>query len=200
MPFEELLADHVAAFTTPPFTCENEGWGEFEMHIDLYYTDKGKVTVPHDLNFQKNLYEDKHLVTFKNPSQSLQALLRETGPLPTDEDRKARKVESGSKKLKKPYDVEKMADALLKLEEDDLLQVIQLIHDHKSEDTYVQNNVDGETSETDGVALNQPRLTRAPMLAGEFSVDLYSLPENLGKMIWEYLVSAAIEDGVDSNY
>lgn len=25
--------------------------------------------------------------------------------------------------------------------------------------------------------------------AGEFSVDLFTLPDNLGKMIWDYLVS-----------
>lgn len=28
-------------------------------------------------------------------------------------------------------------------------------------------------------------------VAGEFSVDLYTLPDNLGKMIWDYLVSTA---------
>ncbi|KAJ4424972.1 transcription factor TFIIF complex subunit Tfg3 [Gnomoniopsis sp. IMI 355080] len=165
------FANPVQTFTTPPFTCENEGWGEFEMHIDLYYTDKsGKITIPHDLNFQQNRYEELHTVTFKNPSQSLQQILRETGPLPSDEDRKARKVDGGSKKSKKPFDVEKMADALVKLEEEDLLQVIQLIHDHKSDDTFVQNNLD----------------------AGEFSVDLYTLPDTLGKMIWDYLVKQSL--------
>ncbi|PSR94214.1 transcription initiation factor TFIID subunit 14 [Coniella lustricola] len=160
-------------FTEPPFKCENEGWGEFEMHIDLFYTDKsGKISIPHDLNFQRNRYEDTHVVTFKNPSQSLQQILRETGPLPNDEDRRNRKAEGGVKKQKKPFDVEKMADAMVKLEEDDLLHVIQLIHDHKADDTYIQNNID----------------------AGEFSVDLYTLPDNLGKMIWDYLVKHNLVD------
>lgn len=27
------------------------------------------------------------------------------------------------------------------------------------------------------------------LAAGEFSVDLFTLPDNLGKMIWDYLVS-----------
>lgn len=136
-----------AAFTNPPFICENEGWGEFEMTIELYYTDKsGKIVIPHDLNFQQNRYEDEHVVTFKNPSQSLQQILRETGPLPSDEDRRNRKVDGVAKKQKKPFDVEKMAQALVKLEEDDLLQVIQMIHDHKSDDTYIQNNLDGMPS------------------------------------------------------
>lgn len=140
--------------------CENEGWGEFEMQIDLYYTDKsGKITIPHDLNFQQNRYEDTHVVTFKNPSQSLQQILRETGPLPNDEDRRNRKVDGSAKKQKKPFDVEKMADALVKLEEDDLLQVIQMIHDHKADDTYVQNNLDGMSSkETQGPPSQGPLL------------------------------------------
>jgi transcription initiation factor IIF auxiliary subunit len=113
------------------------------MVIDLYYTDKsGKISVPHDLNFQKNHYEHVRDVTFKNPSQALQNLLRETGPLPSDDDRK-RKADGVSKKAKKSFDVEKMADALVRLEEDDLLHVIQMIHDHKTDDTYIQNNVDG---------------------------------------------------------
>lgn len=143
------LLTAVVAVTEAPFTCENEGWGEFEMHIDLYYTDKsGKITIPHDLNFASEHYDQIHTVTFKNPSQNLQQILRETGPLPSDEDRRSRKVEGGSKKQKKPFDVEKMADALVKLEEDDLLQVIQLIHDHKSDETYIQNNLDGTSSTT----------------------------------------------------
>ncbi|POS70551.1 transcription initiation factor TFIID subunit 14 [Diaporthe helianthi] len=160
----------VQTFTDAPFKCENEGWGEFEMVIDLYYTDKsGKISVPHDLNFQKNHYEDVRDVTIKNPSQALQNLLRETGPLPSDDDRK-RKADGVSKKAKKAFDVEKMADALVRLEEDDLLHVIQMIHDHKTDETYIQNNVD----------------------AGEFSVDLFTIPDNLGKMIWDYLVKQKV--------
>ena len=133
-----------AAFHEPPFKCTNEGWGEFEMTIDCYTTEKGgKQTVVHDLNFANPTYENIHTVQFKNPSQALQAILRETGPLPSDEDRKARKAQDGGKK-KKPFDVEKMADAIGKLDEDDLMHIIQLIHDHKSEDTYIVNNVDGK--------------------------------------------------------
>lgn len=160
------------------------------MQIELYYTDKsGKITIPHDLNFQQNKYEDVHPVTFKNPSQSLQQILRETGPLPTDEDRRSRKVEGSAKKQKKPFDVEKMAEALVRLEEDDLLKIIQLIHDHKSEDTYIQNNLDGEKKRIGRSPKKIPLLTSGSIEAGEFSVDLYTLPDNLGKLIWEYLVS-----------
>lgn len=157
LPCAKQIISPRTAFTNPPFTCENEGWGEFEMQIELYYTDKsGKITIPHDLNFQQNRYEDEHVVTFKNPSQNLQQILRETGPLPSDEDRRNRKAEGTVKKQKKPFDVEKMAQALVKLEEDDLLQVIQMIHDHKSEETYIQNNLDG---------MNTAQHLRAPFQA-----------------------------------
>ena len=60
-----------------------------------------------------------------------------------------------------------MADAMVKLNEDDLLKVIQLIHDKKSEDTYTRHDMD----------------------KGEFSVDLFSMPDDLCKDIWDFFVS-----------
>jgi transcription initiation factor IIF auxiliary subunit len=132
------------AFTEPPFKCTNEGWGEFEMLIDMFTTEKGgKTTINHDLNFGAPTYEVLHTVQFKNPSQALQQILRETGPLPSDEERKIKKADGGKKK--KPFDIEKMADGLVKLSEDDLLQVIQMIHDGKDDSTYIQNNIDGKS-------------------------------------------------------
>lgn len=132
------------AFTEPPFKCTNEGWGEFELMIDLYTTEKGgKNTVLHDLNFAKPTYENIHKVVFKNPSQALQQILRETGPLPSDEERKTKKADASGRTKKRAYDIEKIAEGLPKLGEDDLLQVIQMIHDGKSDNTYMQNNVDG---------------------------------------------------------
>jgi transcription initiation factor IIF auxiliary subunit len=139
------------------------------MMIDLYTTEKGgKQTIVHDLNFQAPQYENVHTVTFRNPSQALQAILRETGPLPTDEERKLKKGEAKNKR--KNWDMDKIADALVKLGEDDLLHVIQMVHDHKDEHTYILNNVD----------------------QGEFSVDLYSLPENLLKMLSDFLVRLSL--------
>jgi transcription initiation factor IIF auxiliary subunit len=40
--------------------------------------------------------------------------------------------------------MDKLADNLQKLQEDDLLQVVQLIHDHKTAESYTKNDVDGE--------------------------------------------------------
>jgi len=61
----------------------------------------------------------------------------------------------------KKVDMEKLADGLQKLQEEDLLHVIQLIHDNKTTDTYTTNDVD----------------------AGEFHVDLYTLPDALVKQL-----------------
>jgi transcription initiation factor IIF auxiliary subunit len=117
------------------------------MTIDLYTTEKGgKHTLVHDLNFAKPRYEAKHQITFKNPSAALINLLRETGPVPGDENG-ARKKTDAEKKRKRTagaIDMEKLADGLVKLNEDDLLHVVQMIHDNKSEDTYTKNDIDRE--------------------------------------------------------
>lgn len=133
-----------AAFLKPPFTCTNEGWGEFEITIDCYTTEKTKLApITHDLNFLKENYEATHTVVFKNPSQALQEHLRETGPLPTDEDRPKKKG-LVDKKGAQNFDYEKIAEALEKLEEEDLLRVIQLINENKGPDTYIRSDLEGE--------------------------------------------------------
>lgn len=38
--------------------------------------------------------------------------------------------------------MEKLADGLQKLGEDDLLKVVQMVHDHKTNETYVKNDVE----------------------------------------------------------
>ena len=60
--------------------------------------------------------------------------------------------------------MEKLADGLQKLSEEDLLHVVQLIHDQKTTETYTKNDVEN----------------------GEFHVDLYTLPEGLVKQLWDY--------------
>jgi len=112
------------------------------MTIDLYTTEKGgKNTIAHDLNFAKNRYEAKHVVTFKNPSQNLINLLRETGPVPGEENG-ARKKDAKRIKKGANIDMEKLAEGLVKLGEDDLLHVVQMIHDNKSEETYTKNDIE----------------------------------------------------------
>jgi transcription initiation factor TFIID/TFIIF subunit len=39
-------------------------------------------------------------------------------------------------------DMDSLAEKLQKLGEDDLLQVVQMVHDNKSEDSWMRNDVD----------------------------------------------------------
>lgn len=135
------------AFTKPPFHVSEKGWGEFEIIVECFTTEKTKLApIIHDLNFLKERYENEHVVHFKNPSQALQEKLRETGPLPNDEDAKKKKsgLSSGSAGKRQKFDYEKIAEALEKLEEEDLLRVIQLINENKGPDTYIRSDVDGK--------------------------------------------------------
>lgn len=42
--------------------------------------------------------------------------------------------------------MEKLAEALPQLAEDDLLQVVQMIHDNKTEETYTKNDVESPST------------------------------------------------------
>lgn len=173
---------HHPVFTNPPFRCENDGWGEFEMLIDLHTEKGGKHTVPHDLNFASPRYEVKHTITFRNPNAALLEKLKESGPVPGDDANGVRKKEKEAKKKKTTVDMDKLADGLVKLQEDDLLQVVQMIHDNKSEDTYTKNDVDRELRSSLGTWKMPNQETE-----GEFHVDLYTLPENLIQMLWRFV-------------
>ncbi|GFF40922.1 hypothetical protein IFM46972_06366 [Aspergillus udagawae] len=160
----------VQTFKNPPFRISEEGWGEFDLQIGLTAADKEHF-LTHDLNFAQSRYESKHVITFKNPKPALLAALRESGPVPGDENgvksKRAAGGEEGSKKKKrteKNVDMDKLADGLQRLGEDDLLQVVQMVHDHKAPDSYTKNDVE----------------------QGEFHVDLYTLPDNLIKMLWDF--------------
>ncbi|KAK2737567.1 hypothetical protein FQN57_007502 [Myotisia sp. PD_48] len=157
----------VQAIKSPPFRIEENGWGEFDMQICLQASDK-EHTITHDLNFQSNKYEAKHTITFKNPKPQLLALLRESGPVPGDENgvksKRSDDISKRKKRVDKNIDMDKLADGLQKLGEDDLLQVVQMVHDNKSADSYTKNDVE----------------------QGEFHVDLYTLPDSLIRMLWEF--------------
>ncbi|EXK30061.1 transcription initiation factor TFIID/TFIIF subunit [Fusarium oxysporum f. sp. melonis 26406] len=201
----------VQSFQKAPFTCKNEGWGEFEISIDCYTTEKTKLApIIHDLNFQQDRYEQTHTVVFKNPSQNLQERLRETGPLPTDDDHRPKKKGIATKKSSQKYDYEKIAESLEKLEEEDLLRVIQIINENKGPDTYIRSDVEGEFSHQVCITIRTltPSLTFwlhiHPCLfheidvygglivddlvkAGEFSIDLYTMPDGLTSKLWDHL-------------
>ncbi|KAG5513701.1 hypothetical protein PMAC_000739 [Pneumocystis sp. 'macacae'] len=134
------------SFKKPPFKIEEHGWGEFEMDI-----------------------------TIVNPRPALQRLLAESGPVPDytgdSEDKKKDKrkfdgVDKNKKKGKfsKPVDMDRLADGLQKLEEDDLLQVVQMVNENKTPEMYVKNDIE----------------------EGEFHLDLYTLSDNLLTMLWNF--------------
>jgi transcription initiation factor IIF auxiliary subunit len=156
-------------------------------------------TIVHDLNFQTARYETKQIINFKNPKGSLLEALRNSGPIPgeaaangTDATGKKRASEVGTggtqKKKKggdgKAIDMDKLAEGLQKLGEDDLLQVVQMVHDNKSEESWMRNDVERKWT-----VLNARILSILIMIIsteGEFHVDLYTLPENLIKMLWDF--------------
>jgi transcription initiation factor IIF auxiliary subunit len=150
--------------TTPPFRVAEDGWGEFELGITFTDLSGKEHPVIHDLNFQTTRYETKHVVIFKNPKMPLLAALRNSGPIPGEPATGSavvngeRKRESGvgaiggEKKKKKGgdgkgVDMDKLAEGLQKLGEDDLLQVVQMVHDNKSEESWMRNDVEREYSE-----------------------------------------------------
>jgi len=158
------------SFKTPPFRIQEKGWGEFD--IAVHWTAVGQrgqdTTIAHDLNFASERYEAKHQVTFRNPKPELLKILSQTGP--TNENGVSKKAVTDKKKSgkrEKNVDMEKLADGLQKLSEDDLLHVVQMVHDHKSPETYTKNDVEN----------------------GEFHVDLYTLPDQLVKMLWDFTAS-----------
>ncbi|KAJ5568501.1 hypothetical protein N7450_010987 [Penicillium hetheringtonii] len=162
-------------FKQPPFRIQEEGWGEFDMQIE-FVADKSYF-INHDLNFAQERYESKHVLTFKNPKGNFLAALRDSGPVPGDENGSKNKRgaigEESTKKKKRTekkrnfflqVDMDKLADGLQKLNEDDLLQVVQMVHDNKAPDSYTKNDME----------------------LGEFHVDLYTLPDSLIKMLWDF--------------
>ncbi|KAF2670657.1 yeats-domain-containing protein [Microthyrium microscopicum] len=146
-----------------PYRIEEEGWGEFEMLVT--FTPLGKspdISIPHDLNFAKNHYEVEKELVFKNPKADFLRALEEAGVGKKGDAKKRSRKE-------KTVDLEKLADLMMKLGEDDLLHVIQLIHDKKESTTYTKNSPD----------------------QGEYEVDLYTLPDGLVKELWEFVLEKA---------
>ncbi|KAF3908401.1 hypothetical protein ABW21_db0200681 [Orbilia brochopaga] len=164
----------------PPFKLSEQGWGEFDMEIVLYPMEKGQeISIKHDLNFQKSVYESKQEITFVNPKPGLLRALAQSGPVPgldglgeengtSKKDKRKGGDDEGKSNKKgrsnKNIDMEKLAEGMQKLDEDDLLKVVQMIHEHKTPDTYTKNDVE----------------------QGEFHVDLYTLPDHLVKNLWQF--------------
>ncbi|KAK3697841.1 transcription factor TFIIF complex subunit Tfg3 [Vermiconidia calcicola] len=151
---------------TAPFTIKEQGWGEFDMQIHLTPLGSpkgGDHHIQHDLNFAQERYEATHSVTFRNPKPDLLAILKDSGPTGEANGTAPAKVPK-RKPQGRNVDMEKLAEALPQLQEDDLLQIVQMVHDNKTEETYTKNDLEN----------------------GEFHVDLYTLPDTLIKMLWDF--------------
>jgi transcription initiation factor TFIID/TFIIF subunit len=80
-------------------------------------------------------------------------VLAESGPVPGYEDKKRKpdSEDSGSRKKLgstsgfsgKPHEMEKLAAAIEKLEENDLLPVVKIILDNQTQDMFVTTDVEG---------------------------------------------------------
>lgn len=86
--------------------------------------------------------------------------------------------------------MEKLADGLQRLGEDDLLQVVQMVHDNKTTDTYTKNDVESELLNRSKKKKHPGTIRRLTYYSdGEFHVDLYTLPDSLVKMLWDFTAS-----------
>jgi len=86
------------------------------------------------------------LQTFRNPKDQLLALLKESAPAGEQTNgATASKPEKKRQKTSRNVDMEKLAEALPQLQEDDLLQVVQMVHDNKTDDTYTKNDVESKS-------------------------------------------------------
>ncbi|RCK66781.1 Transcription initiation factor TFIID subunit 14 [Candida viswanathii] len=190
-----------------PFRVEEKGWGEFDIPVSVHILGiqgkAGERKVLHDLNFAKEKYYSDHEITIPvSPTRNapLNKLLTETGPLPFDERGAAsggalpsaagagstgvkRKLDSTnggvssganaldnkSKKskgaMKGNIDLEKLSQGLTKLSEDDLIVVVQMVTDNRTNEMNIKNDVEN----------------------GEFTMDLYTLPDSLLKSLWDYV-------------
>ena len=111
--------------------------------------------------------------------------------------------------------MEKLADNLQKLGEDDLLQVVEMVHNNKTADTYTKNDVERKPDRPPyllsiypfwrcfSLMFPPPSLPSAvkkrkkerklhltfeisSQTEGEFHVDLYTLPDSLIRMLWDF--------------
>jgi transcription initiation factor IIF auxiliary subunit len=81
--------------------------------------------------------------------------------------------------------MDKLADGLQRLGEDDLLQVVQMVHDNKAADSYTVNDV--ERAFPPSIYISNEYLNLTLLTEGEFHVDLYTLPDALIKMLWDFV-------------
>lgn len=166
-------------FSETPFKIVEQGWGGFPLDISVFFLEKaGERKITHDLNFLQESYEIDHVIQAPTNKPALSAELAKSGSLDDAGGSSKRKAATanGEPKIKKAkaasastvkgnVDIEKLAFGLTKLNEDDLVGVVQMVTDNRTPEMNVTNNVE----------------------EGEFIIDLYSLPDGLLKSLWDYV-------------
>ncbi|PVH18781.1 hypothetical protein CXQ85_001070 [Candidozyma haemuli] len=157
------FANPIRTLKTAPFRVAEQGWGEFDVPIAVHL-----VGLP-------ETYTVDHQISIPLKSAQLNKLLAESGPVPAEDAKRKYEndLSSKSKKLKGAngaptkgsVDLEKLANGLAKLSEDDLIVIVQMVTDNRTNEMHIKNDVDN----------------------GEFTMDLYTLPESLLKSLWDYV-------------
>jgi hypothetical protein len=130
------------------------------------------------------------LQTFRNPKPELLALLQESG---AGDANGVRSKDAAKKKNRrdKNVDMEKLADGLQKLSEDDLLHVVTLVHDNKTSETYTKNDVESMLVHTASIkkmlTIRRRRVPRRSLhparLASQDAMGLYGSEDRLIDML-----------------
>lgn len=179
------FANPIRSLKQKPFRVEEQGWGEFDIPIAIHLVGlngkQGERKFNHDLNFLQEKYIVDKPINIPTKNAQLNKLLAESGSLPSltsDSNDNKRKNDNdlNTSKLKKlknsngsatkgNIDLEKLANGLTKLSEDDLIVIVQMVTDNKTSEMNIKNDFEN----------------------GEFTMDLYTLPEPLLKALWDYV-------------
>jgi transcription initiation factor IIF auxiliary subunit len=125
-------------------------------------------------------------------------ILAESGPVPGFDDKKrkldsedlaARKKISISAWTGKPHDMEKLAAAIEKLEETDLLPVVKMILENQTAEMYVKSDVERTNPLSLSLLSFFGVLANMGVIEGEFHFDLYTLGNNVLSQLWDYTKS-----------
>lgn len=191
----ETFANPQRVLTNPPFELAEKGWGEFELRMTLRIAHGGgDVSTAYELHFRSPESFQDITVSFPTTKKELVAKLAASGPVPqlaapaaaastaqaattqpanaAAEKRGAEGDDSAGSKAKKSkvtikgsVDLERLSKGLEQLGEQDVLSIVQMISDNKTPEIDVKNDVE----------------------AGEFHVDLFSVPNGLLKSMWDFV-------------
>lgn len=151
--------DPIREVKTPPFTLQEEGWGQFEFKIIcLFIENAGKFTIKHPLLFEDNAYAIDYDIHVPYHTPKLRSLLAGHYKLPQNTVQKYLDEKQESVSLN-------WINSIPALDEDAVTSIVQMILSHPA----VQNEV-----------FQHPRHE-------DFLMALYQLPNELLKEIRDYV-------------